>query len=88
MARLFTWLAVGCLIWKIAAVALVVREFEKRGVAVNRWLVRVLTCAYAGTLWKVTRAETGRVAPLFYSLVGSTVALLSFFVLALSTRAS
>ena len=79
-------LAFGCLGWKIVTTVFVVRDIERRGVRVNRWLVRLLTCAYAGVYRRVTLEQSGRVAPLFFVLIASTVATVGFTVAALATR--
>jgi hypothetical protein len=64
----------------------VVRDIEEWDVPANRWLVRVLTCAYAGVYRRAALERTGRVAPLFYVLIASTVFTVAFTVAALATR--
>lgn len=82
---LLTCLAIGCLGWKIIVTIFVVRDIEARGVPVNRWLVRFLTCVYSGLYRTVTLEQTGRVAPLFYVLIASTVFTIAFTVAAVAT---
>jgi hypothetical protein len=81
-----TSLAIGCLGWKLVTTIFVVRDIEQRGVPVNRWLVRILTCAYAGVYRRATLQQTGRVAPLFFVLIASTVLTIAFAVAAIVTK--
>lgn len=55
--------------WAIAAYILMVRELEKRGVAVKFLSLRFKMFSYLTQYRKVTLAETGHVGPLFYHYV-------------------
>jgi hypothetical protein len=83
---LLTSLAVASLAWEVVVAVLVARDLERRAVPVNKWVVRFLICAYAGLYRRVTLEATGRAAPLFYSLVGSTALTLGFTVAAVVVR--
>jgi len=62
--------AVGSALWGVASAVLIVEALRKRGVKVNWVFVRFLILSkYLGQYRDITRQETGRTGPLFYSYV-------------------
>ena len=58
-----------CAIWAVSAAVLIARDLEKRGIPVSFVWLRLMILKYLHQYSKITRAETGRVGPLFYHYV-------------------
>ena len=62
--------AVVSALWGVVSAVLIVEALRKRGVKVNWVFVRFLILSkYLGQYRDITRQETGRTGPLFYSYV-------------------
>ena len=62
--------AIVSALWGVASAALIAEALRKRGVKVNWVFLRFLILSkYLGQYRDITRRETGRSGPLFYSYV-------------------
>lgn len=62
--------AIGSVLWGVASAVLIAEALRKRGVKVNWIFLRFLILStYLGQYRDITRHETGRPGPLFYSYV-------------------
>ena len=62
-------IALGSVAWGIVSSIVIAGALQKRGVKVNWIFLRVLIIKYVGQYRRITRAETGRTGPWFYSFV-------------------
>ena len=53
--------------WGIVSTIMIANALQKRGVKVKWILLRVLIIKYVGQYREITRTETGRTGPWFYS---------------------
>jgi hypothetical protein len=85
---LFAWLALVCLVWKIAASVVIVRDLERRGVPINYWAIRIMVYSYAGQYRKHWLNKSGSVPAPFYHFAVPAVLMWVFVVGALILHAS
>jgi hypothetical protein len=70
LSTILLTIAVICVIWGVVSAVMIGGALQKRGYKVNWLLFRLLLVTrYIGQYRDVTRQETGRVGPLFYSYV-------------------
>jgi len=69
MSQFLIVFALACVIWGVASSLLIVAALQKRGYSVNWLWLRLFIFKYLHQYRQVTRSETGRVGPLFYSYV-------------------
>jgi hypothetical protein len=63
-------IAIVSVLWGVASAVLIAEALRKRGVKVNWVFLRFLILSkYLGQYRDITRQETGRVGPFFYSYV-------------------
>lgn len=67
----FVGFCVLCGLWNIVITLLIYNALQKRGLPVNFFLLRLLAPKYAFQYKEITRAESGRVGPLFYNWIVS-----------------
>ncbi|MBN2170612.1 MAG: hypothetical protein JW819_04725 [Candidatus Krumholzibacteriota bacterium] len=76
-------LGFACVVWAVVAAVLIAHDLHRRGVSVSFVWLRLMILRYLHEYAAATRAETGRVGPLFYHyVVPLNVALVVFVVLA------
>lgn len=62
--------AIGSALWGVASTVLIGEALRKRGIKVNWIFLRFLILSkYLGQYRDITRQETGRTGPLFYSYI-------------------
>ena len=64
--KLLIVLAVGLVLWGVAAAVLVIADRRRRGLPVNVLLLKLYFIPYLHQYRQLTRAETGRTGPLFW----------------------
>jgi hypothetical protein len=71
--------AIVSVLWGVASAVMIAAALQKRGIKVNWVFLRVLILSrYLGQYKEVTRQETGRTGPLFYSyIIAMNVALVT-----------
>lgn len=76
-----------CAIWAITASLLIARDLEKRGIPVSFFWLRLMILKYVHQYSKITRAETGRIGPLFYHyVIPLNIAVLLVFAMAVVSQ--
>ena len=85
-AVIFLVLCVVCAIWNIVISLIVYDSLKKRGIPVSFLWLRVMAPKYAFQYKAVTKAETGRVGPLFYHWIVSINLALVFAIIAIISR--
>lgn len=81
-------IAVACVLWGVASAVMIGGALENRGVKVNWIWFRVLILSrYMGQYRDITRRETGRPGPLYYSYIFSMLLALVTAVAGLILRA-
>lgn len=67
----FAALCVICVIWNIVTSLTLYGALQRRGIRVSFLWLRMLAPKYASQYKDITKAETGRVGPLFYHWIVS-----------------
>ena len=62
-------LAVLCAVWAVTSAVLITVELDRRGIRTSFLLFRLLLFRNLSRYREITRNETGKVGPLFYSYV-------------------
>ena len=78
----FIALCVACAFWNVAASLMIYDNLQKRGRPVSFLWLRVLAPKYASEYKDITRAETGKIGPLFYHWIISINLALVFAIIA------
>ena len=63
--------AAVCVVWFVIASLCIYDNLRRRGRPVNFLMLRLLLFSYVGQYREITKAENGRVGPLFYHWVVS-----------------
>ena len=87
MSNLFLGLAILSVVWGIVSSMIIVSYLSRRGVKINFLFIRILILKYIHQYHQLTRQETGKPGPWFYSYVVSVLLALAFAILGLSLRA-
>ncbi len=87
MSDLFLGLAILSVVWGIVSSMIIVSYLSRRGVKINFLLIRILVLKYIHQYHQLTRQETGKPGPWFYSYVVSMLLALAFAILGLGLRA-
>ena len=87
MSDLFLGLAILSVVWGIVSSMIIVSYLSRRGVKINFLFIRILILKYIHQYHQLTRQETGKPGPWFYSYVVSMLLALAFAILGLSLRA-
>lgn len=70
MSDILLGIAIGGVLWGVVSAVMIGAALQKRGIKVNWIWYRVLIVSkYLGQYRDVTRQETGKIGPLFYSYV-------------------
>lgn len=69
VSKILLTIAVVSAAWGVVDMILIAVALDKRGIPVNMLLFRVLFFKYAEQYKRITREETGKVGPLFYSYI-------------------
>jgi hypothetical protein len=64
-------LSVVCVIWNVVTTLIIYDALQRRGIPVSFLWLRMLAPKYASQYKDITKAETGRVGPLFYHWIVS-----------------
>jgi len=88
MSDLFLGLAILSVAWGIVSAMIVTVYLSRRGVKINYLLIRILIIKYIHQYHQITRQETGKPGPWFYSYVVSMLLALAFAALGLGLRAA
>jgi len=81
-------IAIVCALWGVVSVLVIADALQKRGVKVNWLVMRVLMPRYVVHYRDVTRRETGRVGPWYYSFLAAMSLTLATAIIGLILRAS
>lgn len=57
--------------WGIVSTIMIVSSLQKRGIRINFFLLRIMIIKHVGQYRAITREETGRTGPWYYSFVAS-----------------
>ena len=87
MSDLFLGLAILSVVWGIVSSMIIVSYLSRRDVKINFLFIRILILKYIHQYHQLTRQETGKPGPWFYSYVVSMLLALAFAILGLSLRA-
>jgi hypothetical protein len=87
MSDLFLGLAILSMAWGIVSAMVVTNYLSRRGVEINYLFIRIMIIKYIHQYHQITRQETGKPGPWFYSYVVSMLLALAFAVLGLGLRA-
>jgi len=82
----FIVIAVAGLLCGVVSSFVIVGELQKRGVKVNVFLLRILIIKYVSDYARVTREETGKPGPWFYTYITAMCIALCSAILALVLR--
>ena len=74
----FFVLAIICVLCGVASSVLIISFLSTRGIKSNYLLLRIYIYKYVNQYRKITIEETGKVGPLFYSLITSFILALIF----------
>jgi hypothetical protein len=78
MSDLFLGLAILSVCWGIVSAMVVTTYLSRRGVQINYLLIRIMIIKYIHQYHQITRQETGKPGPWFYSyIVSMNLALVS-----------
>jgi len=70
ISNIFLAIAVASALWGVGSAVLIAQALQKRGIKVNWVFLRLLILSkYLGQYRDITRQETGRTGPLFYSYI-------------------
>lgn len=69
MSNVLIVIAIISLLWGVVSAVMIAGALQKRGLKVNWLFLRVMILKYISQYRDVTRRETGRTGPLFYSYV-------------------
>ncbi len=81
-------IALVCVAWGIVSSLVIADALQKRGTKINWVFMRILIFKYVGQYRDVTRTETGRTGPWFYSFIIAMNLALVTAVVGLILRAS
>ena len=79
LSNVFVAVAILSVLWGTASAIMITAALQKRGIKINWVFLRILFLTkYLGQYREVTRQETGRTGPLFYSyIISMNVALVT-----------
>ena len=69
MSDVLLVIAIASVLWGVISAVMIAGALRKRGIRVSVLFLRVMIFKYLGQYRDVTRKETGRTGPLFYSYV-------------------
>jgi hypothetical protein len=69
MSDVLIGIAIISVLWGVVSAVMITGALQKRGIKVSWLFLRVMILKYIGQYRDVTRRETGRTGPLFYSYV-------------------
>lgn len=70
VSGIFLGIAIVSVLWGVASAVMIAVALQKRGVRIDWiWLRLLILSKYLGQYRDITRQETGRTGPLFYSYV-------------------
>ncbi len=69
VSNLLLAIAVIAALWGVVSMIFIANALDKRGFKINWLFLKVLIIKYIGQYRDVTRQETGKVGPWFYSFV-------------------
>ena len=81
IATVFIVLAIISAWWSIVSSIMVVSFLRKHGIGINYLLLRILILKYMHQYQQITRKETGKPGPWFYSYIISMLLALIFMVI-------
>jgi hypothetical protein len=87
MSDLFLGLAILSVAWGIVSSIVIASYLSQRGTRINLLFFRILVLRYVHQYHQITRQETGKPGPWFYSYVVSMLLALAFAALGLGLRA-
>jgi len=78
--------ALASVAWGIVSSMVIVSSLQKRGIRINFLLLRILVIKYVGQYRDITRKETGRTGPWYYSFASSMCLALVLATIGLALR--
>ena len=78
---IFLILAIISAWWGIMSSIMIVSFLKKRGIKINYFLLRILMLKYIHQYHQITRQETGKTGPWFYSYIIAMLLALVFVVI-------
>ncbi len=88
VSDVFMVIAILSVLWGVVSALMIAAALQKRGVKINWFWFRVLLVArYLDEYRDLTRRETGRTGPLFYSYVNAMLVALVTAIVGLVLRA-
>ena len=69
LSNVLLGIAVASLAWGIVSSIVITDALQKRGVKINWIFLRIMIIKYVGQYRDITRTETGRTGPWFYSYI-------------------
>jgi len=78
MSNVFLVLAIVCVLCGVASSVMITAFLSKRGTKINYLLIRIYIYKYIGQYRNITKEESGKVGPLFYSFIVSFILALLF----------
>ncbi|MHC4603104.1 MAG: hypothetical protein ACYS6W_07210 [Planctomycetota bacterium] len=83
MSNLFFVLAIVSLVWGVVSAVVIAQFLSKRGINISLLFFRLLILKYIHQYHKITKEETGRPGPWFYSYIISMNLALIFAIVGL-----
>ena len=81
MGTIFFILAIASAWWGIVSSIVIVTFLKKRGIKINYLLLRILILKYIHQYHQITRQETGKTGPWFYSYIIAMLLALVFVIM-------
>ncbi|UCC11640.1 MAG: hypothetical protein JSW02_09870 [candidate division WOR-3 bacterium] len=81
IATIFFVLAIISAWWGIVSSIVILSFLKKRGIRINYLLLRILILKYLHQYHQITRQETGKPGPWFYSYIISMLLALTFMII-------
>jgi hypothetical protein len=86
MSEIFFGLAILCALWGVASSLVIASFLSQRGIKINWLFFRVLMLKYIHQYHQITKQESGKPGPWFYSYIGSMILALIFVILGVTFK--
>ena len=69
VSNVLLFVAILSVVWGVIDMILIAIALDKRGIPINMLLFRIFVFKYLNQYREITRRETGRIDPLYYSFI-------------------
>ena len=86
MDKIFLFGAIISIFWGVVSSIVIISYISRRGVKINYFLLKLLILKYVHDYYKITKEESGKPGPWFYSYITSMNLALIFVVIGIILR--